>query len=217
EGLYRSTNSGQTFTLLNGPNSDEFSLGVRVGRYLYGVTAADPGGGSGQLKRVSMDDPFGAWAILRPNFNVSGFAVDPDPAKVVGGVATTVWACEGTTARVVSDSATPGRLMKTTNAHLATPTWTEVQKNGRSLSPTKVYIDPFRPSVMLIASYFEDPNPGDFQGTMISTDSGVNWSVAPQLPSGSVRGHFIYGGVPGRVYAMPGPTGTWRLDGLYVP
>ncbi|MGH7958644.1 MAG: hypothetical protein ACREH8_16790, partial [Opitutaceae bacterium] len=212
EGLYRSLDRGLTWARLT--NADEMSNLVLVGRNIYAITATDTSGTGGNLVRYNIDG--GGLTTLRSG-DVNGFAVHPNFGT---GGNEIIWVCQGSQKRV-ANGAPKGQLFKTTNGLNLAPTWVLQQRNGRDFTPNKIYIDPEKPHIMLMAAHFEDPD-GTFHGIQYSNNSGATWSDLPhQLPSVLLANTFIYGGVPGsgRVYAMTHTTGVFKIElgalGLY--
>ena len=202
QGLYKSNDRGANFSLV--ANSTKLTNVIRVGRNLYGFSAFESSGTGGKFLKYNMDT--GAWRRLGSFDSVTGFAVHPNNDQIM-------WVCDGAVARTALGSATKGKLFKSMNGGSS---WTLVQRNGKDFTPHKIYIDPNNTNVMLMASYYEDPD-GTFHGIQFSKNAGVTWTDLPsQLPHATMAlGGFVYGGVPGRVYGVTATLGVFRLDGLY--
>ncbi|MGH8478341.1 MAG: LamG-like jellyroll fold domain-containing protein [Gammaproteobacteria bacterium] len=203
-GLYVSNNSGASFSKVPGSPSRFCQIVQGKSGKLYGLTLSTTG------DLYSFDPATGVSKKLRDNANggLSGFAVHPTNENIL-------FAAEGSFRHhVLGASGTVGRLLKSTDGGT---TWQEIKDGaGKSYSPWQVYVDPARPTAMLMSTYSHFEASGLPSGVMRSLDGGATWqSFHHNLSHNNVRS-FTYGGVPGRVYAATFNMGTHRLDSLYT-
>lgn len=203
EGLYRSDNDGVTFARLSVHDSGFTSLVLR-GMKLYGFTASDFGS-DGSL--MTFDIGNSTWQTLRSaaDGGVTGFSIHPATDQ-------TIFACEGTNRFLVAPG-TParGKLIKSTSGGSS---WVEIKDgSGVSFNCRKLYIDPANPNIMLMSTHHSIA--GSQQGVMRSRNGGATWSTFHgSLGIGDIV-QFVYGGVPGRVFAVTQTMGSWRSDSLH--
>ncbi|MGQ0591844.1 MAG: NEW3 domain-containing protein, partial [Gammaproteobacteria bacterium] len=202
-GLYVSNNGGAIFSKV--PGSPRFCQIVRgKSGKLYGLTLPTTG------DLYSFDPATGVFKKLRDDASggVSGFAIHPTNENIL-------FAAEGTFKNhVLGLPVSNGRLLKSTDGGT---TWQEIKDAaGNSFSPWQIYVDPVRPTAMLMSTYRHFEASGLPSGVMRSLDGGARWhSFHHNLSQNNVRS-FTYGGVPGRVYAATFNMGTHRIDSLYT-
>lgn len=187
--VWESTDGGAHFRLMPGSPLQLHNLQLAASGNLYGVAGL---WGSAVYKYTKSS---GQWASIYSS-GATDVAVDPSNENNI--FIADWWA---------------GKLMKSTTGG-STGSWVAKKDSlGRDICANAVYIDPVRPSAMLLMAHNINGGAG---GMMRSLDYGEHWSgFQGSYGTGMVHG-FVYGGIPGRVFAWSIFAGSYVTDSLYT-
>jgi hypothetical protein len=127
-------------------------------------------------------------------------------------------------ANIIYTGADSGELFRTTNANVATPTWTQVDVGGSALYVSDIRIDPSNSNVVYVSRADYAASAG--LNVRKSTNGGANWAPAangiPNVPVNAIEldpitANKVWAGTDIGVYSSLDGGANWAPDNAGMP